>query len=204
MFVFDRRSRPCRGAAPLPVHRPAARRAGVPPCSCITPPTTTTHTHASPHAHAPACLPACPPAPAQVAALTPEAAADAYMAIVTAEERDDDAGVKVKEEALYQLARILVKQRQFEAVMGLLQNANVFFGASGRPAPGWWWLVAVVGTGRRRRNSRGLRAPADGASDPAPPHPTPTPTAPHPHRTPPPPHPTPTAPHPARARSQSG
>ena len=61
------------------------------------------------------------------------------MAIVTAEERDDDAGVKVKEEALYQLTRILVKQRQFESVMGLLQNANVFFGASGRAR---CWLAA--------------------------------------------------------------
>jgi hypothetical protein len=63
----------------------------------------------------------------QAAELAPESAQDAYFAIVLAPDLFDDAAIKTKEEALYQLTGLYVKERQLQSIMGLLQQANPFF-----------------------------------------------------------------------------
>lgn len=62
-----------------------------------------------------------------LADMTPDAATEAYLRIVTESERTDDVALRVKEQALYSLTKLYVKERQFEQVMGLLQSANPLF-----------------------------------------------------------------------------
>jgi hypothetical protein len=63
----------------------------------------------------------------QVAALTPEAATEAYLRLLGAAERQDEVALKVREEAIYRLAKLYVTARHFDKVLGLLQTANPFF-----------------------------------------------------------------------------
>mmetsp|Transcript_4825 Transcript_4825/g.5797 ORF Transcript_4825/g.5797 Transcript_4825/m.5797 type:complete len:456 (-) Transcript_4825:200-1567(-) len=63
----------------------------------------------------------------EVAALTPDAAVEAYTRIISINARVDDSALKVKEEALYRLTKLYVKERRFDAVMDLLKNANPLF-----------------------------------------------------------------------------
>lgn len=62
-----------------------------------------------------------------VASLTPDAAVEAYTQIISINTRVDDSALKVKEEALYRLTKLYVKERRFDAVMDLLKNANPLF-----------------------------------------------------------------------------
>ena len=54
--------------------------------------------------------------------------ADQWSALLSSP-RVDDAAVKIKEKALYRLARLHSKARRFEAVAGLLQSQSTFLGA---------------------------------------------------------------------------
>mmetsp|Transcript_31440 Transcript_31440/g.70667 ORF Transcript_31440/g.70667 Transcript_31440/m.70667 type:complete len:445 (-) Transcript_31440:314-1648(-) len=65
----------------------------------------------------------------EVAELTPGAAEEAYTALLTGGERDDEVALKVKEEALYRLAKLHVVGCQFDKVLSLLQSANPLFAA---------------------------------------------------------------------------
>lgn len=57
----------------------------------------------------------------------PAGAVGAYKAIMFSPDRSDEAALKIKEEALYRLAKLYVTRRQFDEVMGLLQSADPFF-----------------------------------------------------------------------------
>eukprot|EP00616_Rhizochromulina_sp_CCMP1243_P006601 CAMPEP_0118973708 /NCGR_PEP_ID=MMETSP1173-20130426/10767_1 /TAXON_ID=1034831 /ORGANISM="Rhizochromulina marina cf, Strain CCMP1243" /LENGTH=442 /DNA_ID=CAMNT_0006923401 /DNA_START=24 /DNA_END=1352 /DNA_ORIENTATION=+ len=63
----------------------------------------------------------------QVAEGDSAAAVDAYVKVLLEEGRFDDSAVRTKEQAVYRLAHLHVKGRDFDAVMGLLQRANPFF-----------------------------------------------------------------------------
>jgi 26S proteasome regulatory subunit N6 len=62
----------------------------------------------------------------EVADVNPKEAEDGYIMLL-AGERDDEAALRVKEEALYRLAKLYVTGQQFDKVLALLQNANPFF-----------------------------------------------------------------------------
>lgn len=63
----------------------------------------------------------------QIADVNPESAVEGYIAILLNNNRDDEIALRVKEEALYRLAKLYVTGRQFDKVLALLQNANPFF-----------------------------------------------------------------------------
>ena len=58
--------------------------------------------------------------------LNPGASTEAYLSLLGSD-RVDEVALKVKEEALYRLAKTYASGRQFEKVMGLLQGANPLF-----------------------------------------------------------------------------
>ena len=61
-----------------------------------------------------------------VAATSAVKAEAAFVALVN-DERTDDVAVKVREEAVYRLAKLFVTGRQFDKVMSLLESANPLF-----------------------------------------------------------------------------
>lgn len=63
----------------------------------------------------------------EVAELNPGAAEEAYFSLLNGSERTDEVALKVKEEAVYRLAKLHVVGRQVDKVLGLLQNANPLF-----------------------------------------------------------------------------
>jgi 26S proteasome regulatory subunit N6 len=63
----------------------------------------------------------------EVADVQPEAAEDAYARLLSGSERTDEVALKVKDEALYRLAKLFVKSKSFDKVLGLLQSANPLF-----------------------------------------------------------------------------
>ena len=63
----------------------------------------------------------------EIAELNPGAAEEAYFSLLNGSERTDEVALKVKEEAVYRLAKLHVVGRQFDKVLGLLQNANPLF-----------------------------------------------------------------------------
>lgn len=65
----------------------------------------------------------------EVAELNPTAAEEAYKRLLLESTRDDEVAIKVKEEALYRLAKLYVTGKHFDKVLGLLQSANPFFSA---------------------------------------------------------------------------
>lgn len=65
----------------------------------------------------------------EVSSVNPAAAEEAYVRLLSSSERVDEVALKVKEEALYRLAKLYVINRQFDKVLALLQSANALFSA---------------------------------------------------------------------------
>lgn len=63
----------------------------------------------------------------QIAEATPDDAEKGYMSLLLNNNRDDDVALRIKEEAVYRLAKLYVSGSQFDKVLSLLQNANPFF-----------------------------------------------------------------------------
>lgn len=63
----------------------------------------------------------------EVAAVSPESAVEAYLSIVNSVEYTDDIALKIKEQALYQLTKLHVEARNFDAVIELLRETNGLF-----------------------------------------------------------------------------
>jgi len=61
-----------------------------------------------------------------MASINPPASEEAWMKLIS-DERQDEVALKVKEDALYRLAKAYASGRHFEKVMGLLQSANPLF-----------------------------------------------------------------------------
>jgi hypothetical protein len=61
-----------------------------------------------------------------MAEINPTSAVEAWLQLM-GDARADEVALKVKEEALYRLAKAYATGRKFDKVMGLLQSANPLF-----------------------------------------------------------------------------
>ena len=63
----------------------------------------------------------------KVAEITPSAAEEAFMRLLSDTDRTDEVAIKLRENCVYRLAKLYVTERQFAKVLSLLEAANPLF-----------------------------------------------------------------------------
>mmetsp|Transcript_70553 Transcript_70553/g.138708 ORF Transcript_70553/g.138708 Transcript_70553/m.138708 type:complete len:436 (-) Transcript_70553:263-1570(-) len=63
----------------------------------------------------------------EVAEITPSAAEEAFMRLLSDTDRTDEVAIKLRENCVYRLAKLYVTERQFAKVLSLLEAANPLF-----------------------------------------------------------------------------